>query len=238
MLRNIIWYLYWGLSLVVYIPAMIRAQGHLNRKEVFKARELAYHKAKNWSRYLVSLAGGDIEVKGLDNLPSDDSFLLVANHQSNFDIPLLLAEMPVPIAFIAKIETMKIPLVSQWMTFMGCLFMDREDFRQSVSVINEASKKLVQGYIYVIFPEGTRSPDGRLGDFKAGSIKMALKAKKPIVPVTIDGSIKMMKKGEKGIHPARVVLTIHPPILPEGEIFKDTGGLMSEIKTRIESALS
>jgi 1-acyl-sn-glycerol-3-phosphate acyltransferase len=238
MIRNIIWYLYWSLSLLVYIPAMIRGQGYVKRGEVPRARQLAFHKAKGWSRNLLKLAGGRTEIRGLENLPPEDAFLLVANHQSNFDIPLLLAEIPLPIAFIAKIETLKIPLVSQWMTFMGCLFMDREDFRQSVGIINEASKKMAQGYNYVIFPEGTRSPDGRLGDFKAGSIKMALKARRPILPVTIDGSIKMMKKGEKGIHPGRVVLTIHPPITPEEEIFKETVNLMAEIKTRIESALS
>jgi|LGVF01.1.fsa_nt_gb 1-acyl-sn-glycerol-3-phosphate acyltransferase len=230
MIRTIIWFLYFGLSLVVLLPSVLIGKNYENRGYEEKLKLLAYKRANKWSKQLNFIAGGKIEVLGIENIPKDDSFLIVSNHQSNFDIPILLGTIEYPLAFIAKIETKKIPIISTWMRFMKCLFIDRENFRQSVKVINEGAKLLASGYNYVIFPEGTRSRDGSLGDFKPGSIKMAMKAKKSIIPVSINGSIDMMKKGQIKIIPSRVVVTIHEPIIPDDESFNDSSLLIKKVK--------
>ena len=111
--------------------------------------------------------------------------------------------------------------------------MDRDDFRQSVKIINEGSKNLKAGQNYVIFPEGTRSKDGSLGDFKPGSVKMAKKAEVRILPITIDGSIGLMRKGDNIIRPADVRVIIHEPVESDLESVE----LMSLVKSTIETGL-
>ena len=233
MIRTIIWFLYFGISLVLTLPMMIRARYLYKKGEMEKLKDIAFRVSRTWARQLVNIAGGKIKVIGMENLPKEESFLIVSNHQSNFDIPILIGYTEIPLAFIAKIETKKIPIVKQWMEYMHCIFMDRNDFRQSVRAINDGAKGLKAGYNYVIFPEGTRSLDGNLGDFKAGSIKMAMKAKSKIVPLSINGTFDMMRKGNLTITPADVIITIHPPI----EFSEDNTKLIDKVKDIIEKDL-
>ena len=121
--------------------------------------------------------------------------------------------MPVLIGFVAKIETEKIPLVRTWMRAMKCVFMDRSSLRKSSEAIIHGIKNLKSGYNMVIFPEGTRSRGDKTGEFKAGSFKLATKSKVPVIPVTMNGSYKIMEHGNgPWIRPANVELTIHAPI--------------------------
>ncbi|MBN2260450.1 MAG: 1-acyl-sn-glycerol-3-phosphate acyltransferase [Clostridiales bacterium] len=237
MFRTIIWFLYFGLSLILLLPFLLVGKYYEKKGMSEKLKNYAFKKARNWSNQLNFIAGGKIEVIGEENIPENDSFLIVSNHQSNFDIPILLGNIKRPLAFIAKIETKKIPLLKTWMEFMKCIFMDRNDFRQSVKAINEGAKLLEEGYNFVIFPEGTRSKDGLLQDFKPGSIKMAMKAKKMILPVTISGSIGMMAKGRVKITPADVKVIVHEPIMSDDENFNDSLILTQKIKSIIESGL-
>ncbi len=231
MVRTIIWFMYFGISLIFTLPVFWSAQRQAKMGNDSEAKVIAVNKAHSWSRQLIWLAGGKIEVIGEENIPEDEGYLVISNHQSNFDIPILLGYFGHPLAFIAKIEMKKMLIVRDWMVYLKCLFMDRNDFRQSVKVINQGSKNLKEGHNYVIFPEGTRSVDGKLRDFKAGSVKMAKKAGAVIVPVTIDGSINLMRKGEKLIKPASVRVIIHKPVKSDLESVK----LMDQVKSIIET---
>lgn len=185
----------------------------LGREGKIKERDRLVHSiAAKWANQLLNLAGAKVKVIGTENIPTDRTVLFVSNHQGNFDIPILLGCIAKPKAFIAKVELLKIPFISAWMKQMNCLFMDRHDMRQSLRVMNDAVKFLKEGYTMVIFPEGTRSKGKSLGEFKAGSLRIAIKANVPIVPITIKGSFKLMEQNGFIIKPAEVEIVISEPI--------------------------
>jgi 1-acyl-sn-glycerol-3-phosphate acyltransferase len=177
-------------------------------------------------------------VTGEENLHKEGPVLFVSNHQGNFDIPILLGFIDKPKAFIAKKELTKIPILRTWMEYMQCVFIDRSDARQSLKAINRGAELLQEGYSQVIFPEGTRSEDGTLREFKPGSLKLALKANVPIIPITIKGSYNMMPKGDWKIKAAKVEVIISPPVSTENVSVKESNELTEKVKTIIESHLN
>lgn len=185
----------------------------LTKKGDLEKRDAYIHKVTTrWAKFVMKLAGAKITVIGEDNIPKDQTVLFVANHQSNFDIPLLMSSINVPKGFIAKKELEKVPIISTWMKYIKCIFMDRSNLRKSAESIVEGIKLLKGGYSMVIFPEGTRSKGGPVKEFKAGSFKLATKSKYPIVPVTIDGTYKLLEANNNWVKGADVRLIIHPPI--------------------------
>lgn len=213
MIRTIIWFIWFTITLIISIPFMFRIN-YLIKKEKIEESKALIHKCTNlWAKSLLKVAGVKVNVKGIENIPKDKAVLYIGNHQGNFDIPIYLSQVPVLIGFIAKIETEKIPLVRTWMKLMKCVFMDRSSIRKSGEAIIHGIKNLKAGYNMVIFPEGTRSRGDKPGEFKAGSFKLATKSKCPIVPVTMNGSYKIMEHGNgPWIRPAQVELIIHPMI--------------------------
>lgn len=234
MIRTIVWFTFFWVKLVAYLPLYYKAK----RMTDLEARSLYTDKmARKWMGDLLKLAGCKVTVEGASNVPVDRAVLYVCNHQSNFDIPLMITSLPGKKGFIAKIETLKIPIIRDWMKFMHCVFMDRSDIRQQVKSISEGIAILKSGHSMVLFPEGTRSIDGELLEFKPGGLKLATKSGVPIVPVTIDGSMNIMKKGTLKITPASVKITIGQPIEMTEDMNHDTVKLSDEIKAIIKSAL-
>jgi 1-acyl-sn-glycerol-3-phosphate acyltransferase len=211
MIRTIIWFIWFWVSLVLTIPALlyVKVLDKLNKTE--RRIELVHKVTKAWAKSLLWLSGAKIKVEGEENIP-EGPVLFVSNHQSNFDIPIFISYVDRPKGFIAKTETAKMPFVVSWMRQMRCVFMDRKDIRQSVEAINKGAEYLKQGYSMVICPEGTRSKTGEVGEFKAGSFKLAVKSGVTVVPVAISGSINIMNKGSIKIKPALVELEILKPI--------------------------
>ncbi|MGA4721944.1 lysophospholipid acyltransferase family protein [Fictibacillus nanhaiensis] len=214
-MRTIIWFIYfWGILLKL-IPSLNRVKKFYNAGKIEERDRLVDQKVKEWSTSLVKLSGTRVSVSGEEHIPKDTAVLFVSNHQGNFDIPILLGYIQKPKAFISKIEVKKMPFIGTWMEQLNCLFMDRKNVRQSVQAINEGAKLLKNGTSLVIFPEGTRSKGDDMSEFKAGSFKLATKSGVPIIPVTINGSYKIMEQQGFWIKPAEVHLTVHPPIYPE-----------------------
>lgn len=233
MFRTILWFIYFGLYLITIQPKLLRVK-HLEKMgKTAEHDRLTNQTAMNWARSLVEFAGVTVETTGEEKIFSEHTVLFVSNHQGNFDIPLLLGYIKKPKAFIAKVELLKFPLLRTWMTHMKCVFMDRSDIRQSLKVINQAAGHLKEGYSMVIFPEGTRSKGGNLGEFKPGSLKLAVKAGVPIVPITIRGSYKIMEQNGFKIKPAHVLITIHDP-LPTQNLTKEQA---SELPERVRGII-
>lgn len=176
-----------------------------------------------------------VEVEGTENIPKDSNFLVVANHQSLLDIPLLLAYIDPTLAFIAKKEVSKIPMIGSFVREMGGVLLDRSDPRKAVSALMEVVKSLKEGRSFVLFPEGTRSTNGNLGEFKKGSFKLPLRANVKILPVVIDGTISVTPKGSIFIRPNRVRLKILKPLDPKD--FKDEESLRVFLHQRIKGEL-
>lgn len=190
----------------------------------------------DWAKYCIDVTGAQVEVVGLENIPTDRSVVYIGNHQGIFDIPLLLGYIPYQKAFIAKIEILKIPMISDWMKLMKCVFLARKNPRQSVQAMHEGMENVKNGYSMVIFPEGTRSKGGPVKEFKPGSFKLAFQSEADIVPVTIDGTWKIYEENNK-IKPASIKLTIHPAVKTEGLSKDELREIPAQVQKTVESAL-
>jgi len=210
----------------------------LNRQNKIAERDACAHDiARRWAQSGLKMNGSCIHVNGIENVPETGGVLFVANHQSNFDIPILVGHIPRDKGFIAKLELLKVPSFSRWMKYIGCIFIDRKNPRQSLTAISEAAERLKAGHSIVIFPEGTRSADGTVGPFKAGGLRLAIKAKVPIVPVTIDGSKNIMPKGTSIIRSASVKVIVSPPLLWDEYKELDSSEISEKVRERIISNL-
>lgn len=178
----------------------------------------------------------DLQVYGKENIPEQDGFLLYGNHQGLFDVVALVASFDHILAAVFKKELRDIPFLKQIIACTKSFAMDREDVRQSLTVIQAVTKEVSSGRNYLIFPEGTRSKKGNImGEFHSGSFKCALKAKCPIVPVAFIDSFKVLD--QKGSKPVTVQLHFLKPI--PYEEFKDmkTVEVAELVRSRIEATI-
>jgi 1-acyl-sn-glycerol-3-phosphate acyltransferases len=151
-----------------------------------------YHKvALFWSKVCLLTAGVKIEVDGSELIPRDQPVIFMSNHQGNFDIPALFQAIPIRFNWLAKEELFKIPLFGRSMQSAGYIPINRGDGRDSLKSLDRAAELVRGGTSIAIFPEGTRSNDGRLLPFKRGGFILASKAAVPIIPVSISGSMKI-----------------------------------------------
>jgi len=160
--------------------------------------QMGYDFIRPYAQGIFKVAGTRIIYHGLENLPERKGVLYVGNHQSYLDIPAILAVMEEPTAFVSKDSVGKTPFLGPILDVVGCVSIVREDIRQSLNAIKEASQKLEKGLNMVIFPEGTRSQGPVMGEFKKGSIKAATMVGAPIVPFRIENMYSIFE-GNKGI---------------------------------------
>ena len=187
---------------------------------------------RKWAKGLVNIVGGRITVVGAENMPKG-AVVIVANHQGSFDIPVLIGYVPKPFGFISKVEVLKIPIVGAWMRIMNCVFMDRSNRAKSAEAIGTGVEVLKQGHSLVIFPEGTRSKGGPVQNFKAGSVRLAMDAMVPIVPIAIDGTADILEKNKGIMKPADVKITILPPVSVDSYKSMDSKALAAHVQSLI-----
>jgi 1-acyl-sn-glycerol-3-phosphate acyltransferase len=168
--------------------------------------------ARLWSRLICRLNGIKVEIIGLENIPSDKAQVFIANHQSYFDIFALSGYLPVQIRWMAKSILFKIPLFGFAMKSAGYISVNRENRKKAYESFLKAIEKLNTGSSIVIFPEGTRSLDYKVAEFKKGGHLLAMRSQKPMVPVTIIGTGRIIKKGSGVINPGPVKIIISPAI--------------------------
>ncbi|WP_297427839.1 1-acyl-sn-glycerol-3-phosphate acyltransferase [Clostridium sp.] len=212
MIRTIYFYLCFALSLLFSSIHRIKIKILTNKGDIKKRAEYIHKVSHSWAKFIMKAAGAKINIIGLENIPKNQTVLFVSNHQSNFDIPLLLGAIDVPKGFIAKKELENWPIISTWMRYINCIFMDRYNLRKSAESIVEGVNLLKSGYSMVIFPSGHRSKGKSIDEFKGGSFKLATKSKCPIVPITINGTYKLLEENNNRIKGATIELIIHTPI--------------------------
>lgn len=232
MIRSIYWFMYFFGFLVYSMPSLRKVKSLPSSMSTVERDYKIHEVPKRWARDLVNLTGSTVTVKGAENLP-EGPVLFVSNHQGNFDIPVLMSSIEKPFGFISKVEVKKIPLVPKWMEAMNCIFIDRSNRRQAVQSIKDGVQTLKEGHSLVVFPEGTRSKGGAVAEFKAGGLRMALDAKVPIVPVTINGTYKIMEQNRFGFTPAHVEVIIGRPLVKHMEEKTDGKELADFIRETI-----
>lgn len=211
MLRLIACFLYMGGYLVCSIPKLSRIKKLPVDMPLEKRNLLIHETPKNWSKTFMALTGSDVEVKGSHYIP-DGPVLFASNHEGDFDIPVLIGAIEKPFGFISKIEVKKVPILSSWMEAIHCVFLDRKNREKAAGSILAGVDLLKKGHSLVIFPEGTRSKGGPIGLFKAGGFKLAKESGVPIVPISIEGTADVFEKNGMLIKPARIKVTICPPL--------------------------
>ena len=158
------------------------------------------------------LSGVKPEVRGHENIPDDRAVLFVGNHTSYYDIIITYPLMKGPTGYMAKKEMKRYPCLSWWMYFVNCIFLDRKDPRQGLKSVLGAAEMIERGISVFLFPEGTRSKDGKLKDFKEGGFKIATKTKCPVIPVGIQGTADIFENHLPFIRPTKVIVTFGEPI--------------------------
>ena len=177
-----------------------------------------------------------LEAEGLENLPKEGGFLLAPNHQGLFDVVAIAGTCPTPLGIAYKKELANVPVLKQIFQCTKSFALDREDVRQSLTVIQAITKEVEEGRNYIIFPEGTRSKNGNvMGEFHGGSFRCAVKAKCPIIPIAFVDSFKVLdQKGSK-----RISAQIHylKPIAYEEYQGMKAAEVAALVKARIQQAI-
>ena len=180
-----------------------------------KSGLFAHWCARTWSRLILATTGVHLDVVGLERLEADRAYVFVSNHQSIFDIPILFWALPYQVRIIAKDSLGWFPFLGWHLRRTGHMLVDRRRRDQS-AIFGRASRLMKDGLSLIVFPEGTRSRDGRVAPFKGGSFYLALEAGLPVVPLSVVGSRHVMLKGRLAAYPGRVRLVVHEPIDTSG----------------------
>lgn len=173
----------------------------------------AHKCARAWSRLILMTTGVRVSVEGLDRVTPGTTYIFVSNHQSIYDAPVLFASLPFQLRIIAKESLSKFPVLGWHLRRGRHLFVDRRHPDRK-GILRRWRALVSEGLSLIIFAEGTRSADGRVARFKAGSFLLAIEAGLPIVPVAVIGTRAVMPKGRLRTEPADVRLIVHDPIQP------------------------
>ncbi len=190
-----------------------------------------------WGRIIAYAVPMIVSAFGKAHINTGQSYVLVANHQSQLDIPLIYGWIGVDFRWVLKKELRKMPIIGMCCEKLGHIIIDRSDQATAVAAINAAKKRIGNGTSILFFPEGTRSRDGHLLPFKKGAFKFALDMGLPIVPVTIRGTRRILPPDTIGLFPGRVQMIIHPAIETKGYHDSRLDELMARTRADIAAAL-
>ena len=227
MIRTAITYLWTilaslGMGIAAIIAAYLTGSGNTSHRI-----------ARNWARSILWVSGVKVAVDGLENIQMHRSAVYMANHQSNFDIPVLLAHLPVQFRWLAKAELFSIPIFGNAMRKTGYISIDRSNQDSAFKSIDRAADIIRGGVSVLVFPEGTRSLDGRIRPFKKGGFVLTVDAGVPIVPVVIHGTWHIMPKDQFSIKPRMVAMHILAPVETSGYNRNNKDDLMNRIHRTI-----
>ena len=196
-----------------------------------RSGRVAHACARLWSRLILIVSGTKVDVRGA--LPPPGAYVYAANHQSIYDIPILFWAIPRQLRIIAKASLGRIPFLGWHLRLAGHLLVDRD--KPGAGILKRMRALVAEHASLIVFPEGTRSADGKVGRFKGGVFLLAIEHGLPIVPVSVQGSREVMLKGRLMVKPGRVVVTLHEPVSTAGLTRDHARALGDEIKTIVAS---
>ncbi len=202
-------------------------------RRLFGWQDFIHPFAKFGARLYLRTAGARVALSGLERLEPTQAYVFIANHQSNLDPPLIFCCFGRIIGALAKQELTRIPIFGQGMPLAHLIPVDRSNPKRAIASIKKGAETLRQGYSLMAFPEGTRSVDGRVKEFKKGAFFIALEAGVPVVPVVINGTRRVMGKGTGMCTPGEVQVEVLPPVSTEGYTTKNIGELVEQVRQQI-----
>jgi 1-acyl-sn-glycerol-3-phosphate acyltransferase len=231
-----VWIVIVSLSTIVIGPVIILILfvPYLDRGARFTYRYLALL----WAWINITSSGVRVNVVGKEKVDRKKSYIVMSNHQSNFDVLALATRLPLQLRWVAKRELMQVPIFGFAIKRMGMIIIDRKDPEKARESMKAADEKIKSGLSVIILPEGTRSRDGRLLEFKKGGFVMALSTKTPILPVTINGSRFCLPRGGLfSLRPGRIQMIIHDVVDVAGLTVEDRDRLSAKVRKIIEGGL-
>ncbi|MGB8952636.1 MAG: lysophospholipid acyltransferase family protein [Candidatus Aminicenantales bacterium] len=192
-----------------------------------------------WAMHLSQrILGLQLEVRGAAQIEKKTSYVFMANHLSFMDGPLLFMLIPQTVRVLLKKEAFRVPIIGQTMRLVGFIPVDRRRFKGGKASIEKAARMMKKEVCsFLIFPEGTRSRDGRIQPFKRGGFLLALQSQAPIVPVSIQGTYELMPRGSFFVKKGKILVTFHPPIPAKGYHPENLPELIERVKSEIQSGL-
>jgi 1-acyl-sn-glycerol-3-phosphate acyltransferase len=174
-----------------------------------------------------------ITVRGVENIKGLRSAVFVSNHQSMLDIFMMIGYIPRNAGFLAKKQVIWVPIIGWLLILFGHIRVDRSNPRESLKSVQRCIKAIRSGWSIFIFPEGTRTDDGSIRSFKSGSLKIPLRTGAPVVPVTLAGAYKVMRKKTMAVKPSPIVMHIGEPIPTEELEVKDFKAFVASVERKI-----
>lgn len=234
--------IYWPYEIIIVIPLFGLSTAVFGISSFFIYPFLGKKKTsmmmgKAWARFNSIITPMFVTVNGRENIDPGQSYVIVSNHLSHFDIFALYGWLDIDFKWVMKQELRKVPVLGYWCDIMGHVYIDRSNREAALASLEEAQKRIVNGTSVLFFPEGTRSVNGKIQDFKKGAFKMALDLDIPILPVTIKGTEKILPARSMRLFPGKASLTISPPIPVNGYNDETIEELVSKSKKEIESNL-
>jgi 1-acyl-sn-glycerol-3-phosphate acyltransferase len=189
---------------------------------------------QRWARLFLKIPPIEMSVEGTERVDPDRRYVVVANHISNFDIPVLFRAIPTPIRFLAKKELYRIPILGPGMDTVGIVKVDRGGAKSTRQAINDAAKETYQrGYSLMVFAEGTRSRTGDMASFHKGAVRLAIDNGADLLPVVISGTFDINPPGSLFVYPGRVVVKILDTVETAEYTFRDITPLTNELHDRM-----
>lgn len=231
MIRATLVYLFVALYIVIMGPlGMLWTHMSGNSALIYRLARFCI-RAAGW------MGGVRVHVQGREKIAPGTTYVFLSNHQGNFDGPVLVHAIPRDWSALIKKEMMKLPVLSLVLKQVKFIPIERSNPQKARAAIEYGSKLLAAGKSFLAFPEGTRSRDGRLGEFKKGVFIMAIEAQAPVVPVTILDSAKVQPPGKYGIRPGHIQVIFHDPIETKGMTLEDRDRLVQLTRSAIASSL-
>ncbi len=193
--------------------------------------------AGSWARVVAAVTPMPVRVEGRKRVDSHQSYVVVSNHQSQFDIIVLYGWLGIDFRWVMKQELRSVPGLGAACAALGHIYIDRSNHQAAVKSINDAKERIAGCPSVLFFPEGTRSDDSRMRPFKKGAFRFAIDTGLPILPVTVDGTCDVLPARQFDLRPGRARLVIHEPISTEGLATADLPGLSDRVRQTIGSAL-
>ncbi len=194
---------------------------------------VGHYYARLWGKIALLANRVKVRVEGLEHLNGKGPYIFMSNHQGYYDIFTLLSHLPYQFKWLAKKELFSVPILGWTMAAVGYIRIDRGGTRDTVRAMDEAAQKIQEGMSVVIFPEGSRSPDGSIQPFKKGGFTLAIKSKVPIVPIAISGSRDIMPKDKLTVTTGEIRMFVGHPIEIQHYSLKDRESLMRKVRETI-----